>query len=121
MAFNYQNPYFNNFQPPYQAQHQIYKMLPISSIEEANNIPVDFNGTPTYFHNQTTNEIYIKQFDVKTGLASIQQFKRIDSLPQKPETSSELKTIQDRLDGLYKLLTPSPDEEDKPKANKKGA
>ena len=56
----------------------VYRALPVSSEAEVNNITVDFNGMPTYLHNQSTNEIYVKQFDIKTGLTSTQKFVKFD-------------------------------------------
>ena len=107
------NNYNNPFMPIQQPQQQFYKVLPISNRKEADNIPVDLSGHPTYFHNQTNNEIYVKQFDVRTGLATIQEFKRIDHSAdeQKDQYCNEFKNIREQLSGIQKLL----------KDNKKGA
>jgi len=91
-----------------------FKVVPVANEFEMNNITVDFNGTPTYFHNQNSNEIYVKQFDIKTGLTTTQKFIHSDGangdLTQvKPEESINLyeekfNAINERLDGLYELL-----------------
>ena len=59
-----QPPYMRQFQQPFYSNQTGYKVMPISNEAEINNYTVDFNGTPTYFHNQTTNEILLKQFDL---------------------------------------------------------
>lgn len=114
MSYNY-NPYL----PQYQSQqHLIYKMLPVSSIEEINSTPVDFNGAPTYFHNQPTDEIYIKQFDVRTGLSNLQVYNRkINESKPKNENPLEkdLNVIKQRLDTLEKALSNNEEPEEKPK------
>ena len=72
--FNYNSQYG----VPYQQQMQFYRIIPIASKADTSKVLADFNGTPVYFHNQNTNEIYIKQFDVKTGMTTLQEFKRTD-------------------------------------------
>lgn len=74
---NYNN-YNSQFGVPYQQQTQFYRIIPIASKTDTSKVLADFNGTPVYFHNQNTNEIYIKQFDVKTGITTLQEFKRVD-------------------------------------------
>ena len=113
--YNLQN--FNPYQPQ-QFQHpqqtaQGYKVIPVSNRNEVNSFITDFNGTPVYFHNQATNEIYVKQFDIKTGLAKIQEFRHAESDLSHVESESNInpyendfKSINERLDGLYELLKP---------------
>ena len=71
------NPYYNS-QPQQINPTQSYKVIPVSSKNETNSAIADFNGTPLYFHNQSNNEIYIKQFDIKTGVTTLQEFKRVE-------------------------------------------
>lgn len=101
------NSYGNSYIPMQQSQPNFYKVLPISNRKEVDNIPVDLSGHPTYFHNQMNNEIYIKQFDVRTGLASIQEFKRADQAvgEQKEQYINEFKSIHEQLNGIQRLLT----------------
>lgn len=99
MQYNsYQNPYmFNNSIP--------YRVMPISNIEEVNRTPVDFNGSPTYFHNQTNNEIYVKQFDVRTGLSNLQVFKRqVETDKDINPYERKFEAINQRLDALAELF-----------------
>ena len=111
------NPYLPQYQ--YQQQHQPqtnqqgYKLIPVSNRNEVNSFITDFNGTPVYFHNQATNEIYVKQFDIKTGLAKIQEFHHAESDLNHVEKENSInpyeenfKSINERLDGLYELLKP---------------
>ena len=118
------NPYLQNFQAQMQQQHQVqqpqqqgYKVIPISNKNETNSVITDFNGTPIYFHNLSSNEIYIKQFDIKTGLATLQEFKRVEQLPDDKQVNvnpyaDDFKSINKKLDSIEKLLTPI---EEKPK------
>lgn len=99
---------YGNFRPIF------YKALPIANDAEMNNYTVDFNGTPTYFHNQMTNEIYVKQFDMRTGLTSLQKYIKFeqDSKPveeKKEEADRDLykenfEALNGRLSGLEKMI-----------------
>lgn len=92
----------------------VYRALPVSSEMEANNITVDFNGMPTYLHNQSTNEIYVKQFDIKTGLTTTQKYVKSDGTEKptseiKPEIdislfNEKIDVLTDRIDGLEQML-----------------
>lgn len=115
-GFNNYNPYLPQYQhqTPQQQTQQGFKLIPVSNRNEVNSFITDFNGTPVYFHNQATNEIYVKQFDIKTGLAKIQEFKHAETDLSHAESESNInsyekdfKAINDRLDGLYELLKPS--------------
>ena len=92
-----------------------YRVVPVSNEFEMNNITVDFNGTPTYFHNQNLNEIYVKQFDIKTGLTTTQKFVKADNAGHEISggksdlginTHEEnFRALNERLDRLENLLT----------------
>ena len=111
---NYNNPYAPHPNIPQTQQTSAnFKLIPVSNKNEVNSFITDFNGTPVYFHNQATNEIYIKQFDMKTGLAKIQEFKHVENDLSMGESENNINTyekdfkaINDRLDGLYELLRP---------------
>lgn len=96
------------YQPNYRT---FYKAVPIGSELEMGNIAVEYNGMPTYFHNQSTDEIYVKYFDIKTGLTPIAKYVRSDKATD--ESKEEEKTnmydekinaINERLDGLCEML-----------------
>ena len=102
------------YQPQYRPQMSFYKALPVTSEAEMNTYTVDFNGMPTYFHNQATNEIYVKQFDIKTGLTTTQKYIKFEA-DSKPVTESkeennidlykkDFEALNGRLDGLEKLI-----------------
>ena len=102
------------FQPQYRPQQVFYKALPVASEAEMNTFTVDFNGMPTYFHNQATNEIYVKQFDIRTGLTTTQKFIKFEG-DSKPNLASkdkedintyknELNAIYGKLDGLEEII-----------------
>lgn len=104
----------NYLQQPQFARPMFYKALPIANEAEMNNYTVDFNGMPTYFHNQATNEIYVKQFDIRTGLTSTQKFIKFEpsskpNLGSKEENSKdvfkdELNAIYGKIDGLQEAI-----------------
>lgn len=110
----YNNQYMQQYQPP-QPVHtpqvqQSFKIIPISNKNETNAIIADLNGTPLYFHNLSNNEIYIKQFDIKTGLTSLQEFQKIhpenvDSKENEKVTfETSFNAINERLDGFNNKL-----------------
>ena len=97
----------NYLQQPQFVRPMYYKALPIANEAEINNYTVDFNGMPTYFHNQATNEIYVKQFDIKTGLTSTQKFVKFEpaSKPMAESKCENKKDIyKDELDAIYGKL-----------------
>ena len=112
------NGYNNQFMPQYQhSQAQIqnnqgYRIIPISNKSETNSVIADFNGNPIYFHNQANNEIYIKQFDIKTGLAKLQEYKKveidnpIDNKEQANPYQDEFRLINERLEELKEMIKP---------------
>jgi len=100
---------FNNLSFPqqYRAQQAFYRALPVMSEAEMNTYTVDFNGMPTYFHNQATNEIYVKQFDIRTGLTTTQKFIKSEgnskpNFESKPE--KDISTYKDELNAIYGKL-----------------
>lgn len=99
--------YNSQFGVPYQQPSQFYKVIPISNKTDTSKFVAEFNGTPIYFHNQTTNEIYIKQFDVKTGVTTLQEFRRAELPLDGGNTQKDInpyendfRLINDKIDGL---------------------
>lgn len=97
---------FNQYGQPYQFKPNL-KIIPVTNRQEANSTQVDYSGVPTFFYNQTTGEIYKKQFDVSTGLATFHEFVKSDKpyLEENEPLNSnsykeELNAILSRLDGL---------------------
>lgn len=98
----------------YRPQQMMYRAFPVSSEAEANSITVDFNGMPTYFHNQVTNEIYIKQFDIKTGITSMQKYIKAESdnkpvneskdIEDKSILEDKINGLNERIDGLKSMI-----------------
>jgi hypothetical protein len=105
---------YQQFQPQYRQMQMVYKAMPVTSEAEMNTYTVDFNGMPTYFHNQATNEIYVKQFDIKTGLTTTQKyikFERANKPVEENKTeidrsiySENFNALNERLDSLEKLI-----------------
>ena len=101
------------FNPSLQQQN-VLRMLAVTNKEEANATPVEFNGVPTFFYNQSTNEIYKKQFDINSGLAVLQEFKKSEPLPEPISKENEVlsinpyendfKALNDKIDGLQKTF-----------------
>lgn len=95
----------------YQPQQQNFsKAFTVTSKEQATNTPVDFNGLPTFFYNQNANEVYLKQFDVRTGSAIWKEFKTAEPVKDEPkfidlETYNADKTaLNQKLDSLISKL-----------------
>ena len=95
-------------------QFRQLKMIPVTNISEAHSTQVDYTGTPTFFYNQSTGEIYKKKFDISTGLATFQEFVKAE--PSVHEISNEItyldmetykkdyNALTDKLDGLELTL-----------------
>ena len=133
----YSNALQHQYQQPQQAASQnINTVIPVSNKEEAVATPVDLvNGTPTFFHNKGKNEIYIKQFDVQSGSATIKTYIQSEG-DSKPESESknnfDIKTykkdidyLKSGIDSLHKMLAESiledEETEDYSKPKRKGA
>jgi hypothetical protein len=109
----YPQQQFNQYgqQQPYQFQRPNLKIIPVTNRQEANSTQVDYSGVPTFFYNQTTGEIYKKQFDIQTGLATFQEYVKSDKpiLNENEVLSSntykeELNAIMSRIDGLEETI-----------------
>ena len=102
-----QQQQFNQFR-------QQLKMIPVTNRAEADSTQVDYSGTPTFFYNQSTGEIYKKQFDIQTGLATFQEY-----IKSEPSVHAETKetiyldmetykedynALMGKLDGLYSIV-----------------
>lgn len=118
----YPSHYANALQQQYATQQQQQSqqqntnaVIPVSNKEEATATPVDLvNGTPTFFYNKGKNEIYVKQFDVQTGMATIKTFVKLEH-DSKPENESknnfdietykkDINYLKSGIDSLHKML-----------------
>lgn len=90
------------YQQPYQygMQRQL-RIIPITNKQEANSTQVDYNGVPTFFYNQSTGEIYKKQFDISTGLATFQEYTLTGSPISNENTQTGNITYKDELNAIY--------------------
>lgn len=101
-------------QPPImQPQNNTSRILQVSNREEATATPVDLiNGTPTFFYNKGKNEVYLKQFDVPTGTATLRTFIEVENETENNTEKShniyeeELKTIREGVERLYGMILP---------------
>lgn len=112
--------------PVQQPQKQTLTTIPVTSKEEATAFMVDVNGTPTIFYNAGANEIYLKRTNLQTGGADFFIFSKVempttDVKPKKDINTykEDFKALNDKIDGLYSLLQPTPIE-DYTKTNAKG-
>lgn len=109
MNYGFYNPMFNAQQRVnYMEQPQGLVTIPVTDIAEANAYRVDLNGTPTFFYNQSTKEIYLKRTNTQTGTADFEIFKIQETTPQ----LDKFQILTDKIEGLYALLE---------QKNKKGA
>ncbi len=141
---NYINPYYQNWGYPshfvnamqqqyntpqqtqqvqQQTQQVVNAVIPVSAKEEATATPIDLiNGTPTFFYNKGKNEIYLKQFDVKTGAAVLKTFIQLegDSMPEKASKidldidtyKKDINYLKSGIDSLHKMLAENDYEEE---------
>lgn len=141
MSMNYYNPYMqqqqqrlanyeqNFLQPQMQAQttQPAFKMIPVTNEYEANATPVDvLNGIPTFFYNQSANEVYMKQ-SLPNGAATFIKFAKRNEAELKENVvpganiyEKDFKALNEKIDGLYKLfnLEKEPGDEIKTKGGK---
>lgn len=93
--------------PPY-ATTQYYTSTPqikyVTSRNEAEAITPDISGAPTFFFNRGSNEIYLKQMDMQTGLAIFKEFieKPLPESEAKPIISID--TLNTKLDEIKSLM-----------------
>jgi hypothetical protein len=114
MNYSYFNPMMTPQQRAIQMEQQLaqynqpvgFKVVPVTNIEEANASQVDLNGNPVFFFNKGKNEIYLKQFNLQTGLADFYTFSRVELATEAPQiaTKEDFKVINEKLDGLYSIL-----------------
>lgn len=141
MGNPYNNPMFNaqqrlnqlEQQYPQYAQTSIQQtkqptltIIPVTNKEEATAFLVDAFGAPTFFYNAGANEIYLKRTNLETGGADFVIFSKVAKPLRgvKDEKGintykEDLKTLSNKIDGLYSLLQPTPIE-DYSKSNAKG-
>lgn len=98
-----QQPYFNN-------TPNGLKGRPVSSIEEARAIAIDFDGIINYFPDIANNRIYTKQFQMDgTATLKMYELKEIPSdtpiIAQNYVTREEFNTV---INQLTSLLQPQP-------------
>ena len=104
---------YSQFATPQPLQSQGFKVIPVTNIEEANASQVDLQGNPVFFYNKGRNEIYLKQFNITTGLADFYVFAKVEQTLKdvKPVLGvntyeKDFKALNDKIDGLYAILKP---------------
>lgn len=65
-------------QQPQQAQQQVgvYAVRPVASKAEVDTFQISFDGTPYFFYNTASGDLYVKAFDAKTGTAPVSTYKK---------------------------------------------
>ena len=104
---------YSQFVTPQPPQPQGFKVILVTNIEEANASQVDLQGNPVFFYNKGRNEIYLKQFNINTGLADFyvfakaeQALKDVKPVPSTNTYEKDFKALNDKIDGLYAILKP---------------
>lgn len=119
----------NYNQPMQQVQQQGYKMYPVSNIQEAKGAPIDLiNGTPSFFLNLSTGEIYFKQFNSANGTNIFKTYAEIQPTEEKPQAinyDKQLNYLCNGIDSLHKMIADlktieTPIEEEQEEVKKKG-
>ena len=112
--FNQGNNYLQNAQNYQTQQNNFVKVYFVTNKQEANSIIPDPNGTPLFFFNKGSNEIYLKQVDTQTGLAIFKEYAEIKPV-EKPIKEENLKkdiniykedfnALNDKLDTLQETF-----------------
>ncbi len=92
--------------------------IPVASIEEAKNAPIDLSGNLVCYFNQAKNEVYLRQFNANTGGAFFFFFVFAET-PKEEHKKDEISKINEKLDYLYGMLDEIIKKEPKAKENKK--
>lgn len=106
---NYEQQYASQQPMSFAQPQQIgFKMMPVTNEQEANATPIDIvNGTPSFFFNQSANEIYMKQ-SLPNGAASFVKFGKITTNNVNPVEKSyknDFEALNKKIDGLYSLFS----------------
>ena len=106
VALNNRLMQYDNPQYSHNTQSQSFNTIPVSNIDEANAYRVDMFGTPTFFYNGGTGEVYLKKTN-QQGLSDFIIFKQVASPNSSDNGSSNtnsyedvFKAINDKLDIL---------------------
>lgn len=121
MAFNYGFPNYgynpgNTYMPqqPQQIQQPMQSGVmcrPVSSIEEAKGMQVQFDGSLYAFINLNAGEIYTKQFNFNTGSTDFEVYTKAKPAPPVAyATTSDIEEIRKELAALKKAKEVEHDE-----------
>ena len=105
----YRMPYSmpNYYTQPVTPQPQVqYKMTQVTSRNEADATIPDVSGAPTFFFNRGTNEVYLKQMDLQTGMAMFKEYieKPVEQAPVETKPVVDITTLNEKLDAIKALL-----------------
>lgn len=105
----YRMPYSmpNYYTQPVTPQPQVqYKMTQVTSRNEADATIPDVSGAPTFFFNRGTNEVYLKQMDLQTGMAMFKEYieKPVEQTPVETKPVVDITTLNEKLDAIKALL-----------------
>lgn len=90
-------PNTQNAQITPQQQNNTIKVYFVTNKQEANSIIPDPNGTPLFFFNKGSNEIYIKQVNNETGLATFKEYKEVQPTDKPTDEKKDKESVN-----LYK-------------------
>ena len=86
--------------PPQQPQIQ-FKTIPVTNKNEADAFIPDVSGSPLFFFNRGTNEIYMKQLNLQTGLAVFKEFAEKPAAQVAPAITIEV--LNQKIDSLTEV------------------
>lgn len=104
------NPYyyggnsFNQQQRFQQPQQQTFSIIPVTSEQEATAFRVDMFGTPTFFFNSATNEVYLKRINTQTGMADFIKFAKLEQATSEENNKIGINTYLDKLNAIESKL-----------------
>lgn len=109
---NHETQYPQYTQQPQQSKMQ-FNVIPVSNIDEANAYIVDISGTPMFFYNAKENQVYMKRTNMETGEAIFATFSKMEAVKKDVKGISQttyendIKTLNEKIDGLYQILNGS--------------
>ena len=95
--------YYNNPVPTVQQPQVQFKTIPVTNRNEADAFIPDVNGSPLFFFNRGSNEIYLKQLDLQTGLAIFKEY--VEKQPAvNPTSTITVETLNEKIDALKDII-----------------
>ena len=94
---------YGYYQPQQQQKFTVLKGRPVSSLEEARAIAIDFDGSVFYFPDMANNRIYTKQINLD-GTASLNMYELKELPKEMPVLGSEEFVTRNEFNETFKKI-----------------